>query len=209
MAQISRSGRWLIATLLASATIMALLLSLQTAAVSAMHAEPAGIRVTARIPGGGPSAFHRAVPAAVSQSEAGPVHSPAAADFTFDKKVMLTMDFEETQSCVGSVDALTVAYGASVTYCYSFANIGTATFVTHTLTDDKLGGFGSAVFSVSPGSRAEFIGYDPTAFVMSDVTNIATWTAVDTAGVSISRTDQVTVTVRVLRPRSWLPLVVR
>lgn len=206
MALDSRPGNGWIAACVASASIIVVLLSLQTAPVAALHAEPSGARAPARIPGEGPGLFYWAMPVAVSQSAAGTVDSPAAADFTFDKKVMLTTDFQPTKPCAGSVDALTVTYGASVTYCYYFSNIGTTTFVTHTLTDDKLGGWGPEVFSVSPGNQVGFIGRAPAPGVTSDVTNIATWTAVDTAGASISRTDAVTV--RVLRPQSWLPLVV-
>jgi len=207
MIQGTRFGGLVAAALVASALLVGGFLSLSGAPVGAMHAEPTGDRATARIPDGGPGVFRRAAPAAVYRSEAGTFHSPAAADFAFDKKVMLTTDFDETQNCAGAVDALTVRYGASVTYCYSFDNIGTTTFVTHTLTDDKLGGWGPEVFSVSPGNQVVISGGDPAPGVTSDVTNIATWTAVDTDGVSISRTDAVTV--RVLRPRSWLPLVVR
>jgi hypothetical protein len=207
MALDSRPGNGWIAACVASASIIVVLLSLQTAPAAALHAEPAGARETARIPGEGPGRFYRLKPATVSQSVADTVDSPVAADFSFDKRVMLTTDFQQTQSCAGSVDALTVNYGASVTYCYYFANTGTTTFVTHTLTDDKLGGLGPEVFSVSPGNQVGFIGRDPASGVTSDVTNIATWTAVDTAGASISRTDAVTV--RVLRVQSWLPLMVR
>lgn len=160
-----------------------------------MQSESDGIGAVTRIHAEGPGHFYWLDAAVASSGEAETVQGPAAANFTFNKKVMLTTDFEQTQSCSGSVDALTVNYGAGVTYCYFFNNIGTTTFVTHTFNDDKLGGWGPEIINVSPGGQIGFIGENPNLPVTSTVTNIATWTAVDTAGTSVSRTDSVTVQV--------------
>ena len=102
--------------------------------VAAMQAEPAGDGAAARISATGLGSFYWLEPAEESGRQADAAQSPAAADFTFNKKVMLTTDYEQTQSCAGSVEALTVKYGVNVTYSYFFANIGTTTFVTHTST---------------------------------------------------------------------------
>jgi len=190
-----RTGGWLIAVLVASVLVGIMFLSTRTAPVAAMQAEPDGDGAAARIPGTGPGIFYWLEPAAVSMREADTAQSPAAADFTFNKKVMLATDYEQTQSCAGSVEALTVKYGVNVTYCYFFTNIGTTTFVTHTFYDDKLGGWGPEIIYVSPGGQIGFIGENPNLPVTRTVTNIATWEAKDTAGTSVSRMDSVTVQV--------------
>ncbi len=179
-----RIGGWLMAALVAAALTWIVLLAARAAPAAALRAEP-----TAR--GTGPGRFDRLQPAAILAGKIGA--GPAAADFAFDKRVMLTVDYQRTQSCAGSVDALTVNYGASVTYCYLFTNIGATTFLTHTFTDDRLGGWGPQVMPVGPGGQTGFIGYDPAEAVTGTVTNIATWTATDAAGVAVSRTDTVTV----------------
>ncbi len=189
-----RTGGWLIAALVASGLVGIMFLSTRAAPVAAMQAEPDGDGAAARIPGTGPGTFYWLEPAAVSD-EADAAQSPAAADFTFNKKVMLSADYEQTQSCAGSVEALTVKYGTNVTYCYFFFNIGTTTFVTHTFYDDKLEGWGPEIAYVNPGGQIGFIGENPNAPVTNTVTNIATWEAKDTAGTSVSRTDWVTVQV--------------
>lgn len=202
-----RCGRMLLAAFVVSLLSAIGLFSLHAAPVAALQSAPTAGHAASSGQRAGTASTHWLKP--LFFTERGPAGEPlpAAADFTLDKKVMLTADFQQTQSCAGSADALTVAYGANVTYCYYFSNIGTTTFVTHTLIDDKLGGWGPEVIDVRPGQHFISIGYDPTAFVTSDITNSATWTAVDTAGVSLSRTDSVTV--RVLPPRSWLPFVMR
>jgi len=190
-----RTGGWLIAALVASVLVGIVFLSVRAAPVAAMQAEPAGDGAAARISATGLGSFYWLEPAEESGRQADAAQSPAAADFTFNKKVMLTTDYEQTQSCAGSVEALTVKYGVNVTYCYFFANIGTTTFVTHTFNDDKLGGWGPEIIYVSPGGQIGFIGENPNAPVTSNVTNIATWEAKDAAGTSVSRMDWVTVQV--------------
>ena len=119
---------------------------------------------------------------------------PSAADFVFDKRVMLRSDWDQTLSCSGAVDALTVYYSTTVTYCYIFTNVGTTTFVTHTFTDDKLGSLSPFKQNVIPNGQIGFVGLPPYGLAQN-TTNTATWTAIDQNGTTIARTDQVTVKV--------------
>ncbi len=115
-----------------------------------------------------------------------------AADFKFDKKVMLKSDWD-VQGCSAAVDSLTVYYSTTVAYCYFFTNIGTTTWVTHTMTDDKLGSIGTVKQNVVPNGQIGLAAVPPA--LLQDMTNTATWTAIDTTGAQLSRTDKVTVKV--------------
>ncbi len=94
---------------------------------------------------------------------------------------------------MGAVDSLTVWYSTTVAYCYIVTNNGTTTWITHTLVDDKLGSPGPAVFNLPPSGQIGLAGLPPA--LLQDVTNTATWTAVDGDGTQLSRTDKVTVKV--------------
>lgn len=118
--------------------------------------------------------------------------APAAPDFRFDKKVMLRSDWD-LNGCSGAVDSLTIYYSTTVAYCYFFTNVGTTIWVTHTLTDDKLGSTGQVVQNVPPNGQIGLAGIPPA--LLQDVTNTATWTSIDAGGVQLSRTDKVTVKV--------------
>lgn len=117
---------------------------------------------------------------------------PAAADFRFDKKVMLKSDWD-LLGCGAAVDSLTVYYSTTVTYCYFFTNIGSTTWVTHTMVDDKLGSIGTVKQNVPPNGQIGLAAVPPA--LLQDVTNTATWTSIDTAGAQLSRTDKVSVKV--------------
>lgn len=195
MNSIARSVGLLVVVAVAVFLLLAVLFGMQNASALALEGESLGGSPTVRISGTGPGYFYwlepKTAPDAGTQSPEG----PAAANFGFNKKVMLTKDYEATSSCSGAVDSLTVNYGVSVTYCYIFSNIGTTTFMTHTFYDDKLGGWGPSVQKIVPGGLVGFIGYNPNMRVTSEVTNIATWTAVDEFGTSVTKNDSVTVKV--------------
>jgi hypothetical protein len=131
-----------------------------------------------------------------AQAAAAP-EGPLAADFAIDKRVMLQSEWNQTQSCATSVDALTVYYGTPVTYCYFFYNIGTTSFITHTFNDDKLGSLGTFYNTFVPGATVGFIAAPPEG-PTQDTTNTATWTAIDQFGTSVTRVDKLTV--KVVRP---------
>lgn len=118
--------------------------------------------------------------------------APAAPDFRFDKKVMLRADYDAA-GCTGATDSLTVWYSTTVAYCYFVTNIGTTTWVTHTMVDDKLGSIGPVTLNLPPGGQIGLAGLPPA--LLQDVTNTATWTALDTNNTQLSRTDKVTVKV--------------
>ncbi len=118
----------------------------------------------------------------------------AGADFVMNKKVLTRSDWDQTQSCSGAVEGLTVYYGTQVVYCYLFYNIGTTSFITHTFSDDKLGSLGTFYQTFTPGSQVGFVALAPDGLTQ-DVTNTATWTAIDQNGVSVTRVDKVTVKV--------------
>jgi hypothetical protein len=137
-----------------------------------------------------------------------PVHpaAPAAADFTFDKRVMLRSAYDARRPCAGASDLLAVPYGAAVVYCFEFTNTGTTTFTLHTLEDDQLSGFFEYAQDVAPGGRIIVPALPPDP-ITADVTNTATWYATDTAGATLARTDSAVV--RVLAQRTFLPLLFR
>ncbi len=114
---------------------------------------------------------------------AGPARSvvaaaPDAADFVLDKSVMTRAEWNQTQSCDTSVESLSVYYGTQIAYCYLFYNIGDTSFITHTFDDDKMGSLGAFVQTLPAGSQAGFVALPPDGFTQ-DVTNTATWTAID------------------------------
>jgi hypothetical protein len=119
---------------------------------------------------------------------------PAAASFTFDKRVMLQSDYDRSGCGGPSKDSLTVYHGTLVAYCYTFTNTGTTAFVTHVMNDDKLGSTGTIQMSVPPGGQVGFAAVPPDG-VTQDVTNIAVWTATDETGATVSRSDSATVKV--------------
>lgn len=144
------------------------------------------------------------LPITLTVTSPGLADSIMAADYLFSKTVMPKEEFDATQSCASSVKALKVRAGALVVYCYRFRNIGTTTFLTLTLTDDKLGTLGLLALSPPfvPNAAGGFLAY--AVPIMETTTNYATTTLEDDQGNSIVRTDQATV--ETLRD-VWLPLV--
>lgn len=123
-----------------------------------------------------------------------PAATPFAADFQFDKKVKLRSDYDVNGCAIGTAfDSLTVYYSTTVAYCYYFTNIGTTTWITVSMIDDKLGEIPPTAVNVIPNGQIG-LGATPPALLES-VTNTATWTATDDMGNTLSRTDVVTVTV--------------
>lgn len=119
----------------------------------------------------------------------------AAADFRFSKTVMLQSAYDATQSCAGSVDTLVVNYGTKVVYCYRFKNIGTTTFLTITMVDDKLGSLGPLAFTPPfvPNASGGFLAYGVP--MTQTITNNATMTLQDDQGNTVVKNDSATVNV--------------
>lgn len=119
--------------------------------------------------------------------------APSAASFSFDKRVLLRSEYDQT-GCATSSNSLTVYYGTLVAYCYIFTNTGSTAFTTHVLTDDKLGSTGTVSVNVPPGGQVGLAGVPPDGLTQ-DTTNNASWVATDEFGTRISRSDRVTVKV--------------
>ncbi len=119
----------------------------------------------------------------------------AAADFRFSKTVMLQSAYDAAQSCAGSGETLTVNYGTKVVYCYRFRNVGTTTFLTITMVDDKLGSLGPLAFTPPfvPNASGGFLAYGVP--MTQTITNNATMTLQDDQGNTVTRSDSATVNV--------------
>lgn len=120
---------------------------------------------------------------------------PAAADYTFSKTVLLQSDYDYNNSCAESVKTLTVNYGETVVYCYQYENIGTTTFLTITMVDDKLGSIGPMAFEppTQPGAIFGFLAYGVP--MSQTITNNAVTTLIDDEGNSVVKSDSATVNV--------------
>ncbi|NUM44578.1 MAG: hypothetical protein HUU38_07705, partial [Anaerolineales bacterium] len=92
-----------------------------------------------------------------------------------------------------TTDAIAVAPGTDVTYCYTIQNTGDITVTTHDLVDDQLGtlltGF---VYNLPPGASA-FI--TATTTILVDTVNEGSWTGTTLYGDSVTATDTAIVTV--------------
>ncbi len=140
------------------------------------------------------------MPPVRAQASAGSPQNPgaaAAADYNFSKTVLSKSLYDETLSCSGSSNLLTVNESVLVVYCYRFENIGTTTFLTITLVDDKLGNFGPLAFSpdsrLSPGASGLFVTYGVP--LTRTTTNHAVLTLDDDQGNSVVKQDSATVNV--------------
>lgn len=122
----------------------------------------------------------------------------AAADYTLSKTVMLQSVFDANdEDCAPSAPALTVGQGEAVVYCYIFTNIGSTRFITVSLTDDKLGGFGPIPFDhpLEPAGKNGFVAYG--VIITETTTNTAVAILTDENGASVTRSDSATVHVGV------------
>jgi len=100
------------------------------------------------------------------------------------------------RSLCAATDAIDVALGTEVTYCYTVHNTGTENLITHDLVDDQLGlildGFPN---NLVPDASAFLT---MTAVISESVTNHATWSALSSYGGTAS--DEATARVTVLPP---------
>ncbi len=109
----------------------------------------------------------------------------------------VSLDLVKTVSDTPGVCDITqniaVPPGSAVTYCYDIQNTGQITLSSHTLVDSALGLLlNGAAIDVPPGQSYVF---STTVVVNSSVTNLATWTALDTFGNAAVGSDSATVTV--------------
>ncbi len=93
-------------------------------------------------------------------------------------------------SC-GTADNLIVPAGSDVTYCYDVTNLGSSTYLTHTLVDDQLGTLLSDV-SHTLNSGASYA-YTTTATINTATTNVGTWTATESGGGSVMSLDSASI----------------
>jgi len=103
-----------------------------------------------------------------------------------------------TPGVCAATSAITVAPGTTVYYCYTVTNTGTLTLDLHTLVDDQLGTiFSGLSYALTPGSSVNTVAAGVTVSAVMNVTttNVATWTASTTSGVSSEGTATATVTV--------------
>ncbi len=95
-----------------------------------------------------------------------------------------------------TTDALDVALGTEVTYCYTVHNTGTENLIEHDLVDDQLGlVLDNFPYILVPDASAFLT---MTAVISESVTNHATWSALSTYGGTAS--DEATARVTVLPP---------
>ena len=95
-------------------------------------------------------------------------------------------------------DMITVWAGTVVYYCYTVTNTGNVMLPLHDLVDDQLGTiFTGLAYNLAPGASVDTVaaGLTISAVAMADMTNTATWTAYDNAGMSATATDSATVMV--------------
>jgi len=103
-----------------------------------------------------------------------------------------------TPGVCAATSAITVAPGTTVYYCYAVTNTGSVTLDLHTLVDDQLGTIFSGLnYALTPGSSVNTVAAGVTVSAVMNVTttNVATWTASTTSGVSSEGTATATVTV--------------
>ncbi|MBN1657048.1 MAG: S8 family serine peptidase, partial [Anaerolineae bacterium] len=93
-----------------------------------------------------------------------------------------------------TTDEIAVPPGSEVTYCYEVTNTGIEDLATHDLTDSELGdlliGF---PYTLAPGASTFLT---QTATITQTTLNVATWTAYDAAGASVSDSDSALVTIQ-------------
>jgi uncharacterized repeat protein (TIGR01451 family) len=92
-----------------------------------------------------------------------------------------------------TTDSIVVTPGTQVTYCYTVANVGSATFIMHSLFDDQLG---QVIYQdptiLEPGGTLSHL---VTTTILTDTLNTATWTAYMNVDNFAEATDSATVTV--------------
>jgi hypothetical protein len=97
-----------------------------------------------------------------------------------------------------STDTIDVASGATVIYCYTASNTGTAALTKHDLDDDKLGSLLDQ-FAYALGA-GQSISVTASATLFADTVNTATWDATDASMAHATGTDTATVTINVNLP---------
>lgn len=113
--------------------------------------------------------------------------------------IELTTTVSTDGSC-GLTNAVSVAWGSDVTYCYTVTNIGNVMLNSHTLTDDQLGTLlNGAAYDLQPGDSYSYlttVTIDPPAPPFpSNLTNCATWVATRDALSATSNEACATVTI--------------
>jgi hypothetical protein len=94
--------------------------------------------------------------------------------------------------------SIDVPAGTQVFYCYTVINTGDVTLNLHNLVDDKLGPIFIALpYALAPGASVNTVaaGLTLSAIIDSTTINVATWTAYNEGGPTVSATATATVTV--------------
>jgi len=124
----------------------------------------------------GSSAQHLALPSGATETLCYPA-SPDAGTAAVDPAISLVKTVGTDESSCALDDAIDVAVGTQVFYCYTVTNTGSVTVSVHDLEDDKLGTLLSG-YNVTLGPGATTFA-TASATIEVDTVNVATWTASD------------------------------
>ncbi len=113
-------------------------------------------------------------------------------------EIELTKTVGTEQGVCATTDAIEVAPGTDVFYCYEVTNSGTMTMTLHDLVDSELGTILSGFYyELGPGTSIDTVaaGLTLSVTITDTVINSATWTASVPAGPTAVAVDTATVTV--------------
>ena len=116
----------------------------------------------------------------------------------FQATIELTKTVGTDAGVCAASDAIEVAPGTDVYYCYEVRNTGTYTLPLHDLVDSEKGAiFTGLAYDLAPGASIDTVaaGLTVSATITQTVVNTATWTAYEDGGPSAVATDMATVTV--------------
>ena len=125
-------------------------------------------------------------------SPAAPLAAPQA------PAISLTKTVGTTPGVCATTSNIEVAAGTTVYYCYTVTNTGDVTLNLHNLVDDQLGTLFTGLFyALTPGSSIDTMaaGLLIPAVINNTTTNVATWTAYNRNGPSVTATATATVAV--------------
>lgn len=122
----------------------------------------------------------------------------AMVDVVYTPAIEVSKTVGTDPAMCAATDMITVWEGATVYYCYTVTNTGNITLPLHDLEDDMLGTiFTGLAYDLAPGASVDTVaaGLTISATAMADMTNTATWTAYDNAGMMATASDSATVMV--------------